>query len=31
MGKVAVFEQQQLEACSVMETVNISRKGYPTR
>ncbi len=27
----AVFVQQQLEACGVVETVDISRKGYPTR
>ena len=27
----AVYVQQQLEACGVVETVDISCKGYPTR
>ena len=27
----AVYIHQQLEACGVVETVDISRRGYPTR
>ncbi len=27
----ANFVHQQLEACGVVETIDISRKGYPTR